>query len=149
MKVDPDNTSSKITVVVEGWLEKRGLWNPAWRSRYFVLDSRGRLSYFKTEADKAVPSHAHGSIPICGKTTITSPAPSCGGVPHSAQDERGADAECRVEFELRVPDGHDRAGRTFVLSAPTVGEVRRWTDALAEVQRRVLYVSFPGDVRHW
>eukprot|EP00292_Cryptomonas_paramecium_P015579 CAMPEP_0113661844 /NCGR_PEP_ID=MMETSP0038_2-20120614/217_1 /TAXON_ID=2898 /ORGANISM="Cryptomonas paramecium" /LENGTH=132 /DNA_ID=CAMNT_0000576615 /DNA_START=1 /DNA_END=396 /DNA_ORIENTATION=+ /assembly_acc=CAM_ASM_000170 len=38
----------KVEVLAEGILEKRGFWNPSWKARYFVLDSRGRLFYYKS-----------------------------------------------------------------------------------------------------
>jgi hypothetical protein len=126
-------------IVIEGFLEKRGVWNPSWRSRYFVLESRGRLSYFKNEDDSACADRALGTIPISKHTTI---------VPVPAQ-AAGAASRKRAVFEVRMPDGEVSSGRAFLLSAPTRELGERWSAALAEVRRRVLYVSFPPNVRHW
>ena len=56
-------------ILIKGVLEKRGGWNTAWKERFFMLESCGRLSYFKSEEDIAFPQRAKGSIPI--NTTIT------------------------------------------------------------------------------
>jgi len=135
----PTMCAERSSIVIEGFLEKRGVWNPSWRSRYFILESRGRLSYFKNKADSAIPGRALGAIPISVHTTIV-PAPSKPAVA----------ARCsRAVFEVRMPDGDGSTGRAFLLSAPTTDEGERWVAALAEVRRRVLYVSFPPNVRHW
>eukprot|EP00291_Cryptomonas_curvata_P013277 CAMPEP_0172176632 /NCGR_PEP_ID=MMETSP1050-20130122/14931_1 /TAXON_ID=233186 /ORGANISM="Cryptomonas curvata, Strain CCAP979/52" /LENGTH=139 /DNA_ID=CAMNT_0012848947 /DNA_START=302 /DNA_END=721 /DNA_ORIENTATION=+ len=137
----PAYCTERSSIVIEGFLEKRGVWNPSWRSRYFVLESRGRLSYFKNKSDSLIPDRALGGIPISVHTTIV-PAPSetkASGPAHGS----------RAIFEVRLPDGEARAGRSFLLAAPTREEGERWAAALAEVRRRVLYVSFPLCVRHW
>jgi hypothetical protein len=132
----PTICAERSSIVIEGFLEKRGVWNPSWRTRYFVLESRGRLSYFKNKADSVVPGRALGSIPISVHTII---------VPSASETARCS----RELFEVRIPDGDGSTGRVFLLSAPTREEGERWSAALAEVRRRVLYVSFPPNVRHW
>ncbi len=135
----PPVCSERSSVVIEGFLQKRGVWNPTWRSRYFILESRGRLSYFKTKDDSTVPGRALGAIPIIVHTTIV-PAP-----PEADVKVRGK----RAVFEVRMPDGEGSTGRTFLLCAQTREDGERWAAALADVHRRVLYVSFPPNVRHW
>ncbi len=137
----PIYCTERSSVVIEGFLEKRGVWNPSWRSRYFVLESRGRRSYFKTKSDSAIPDHALGGIPISVHTTIVPAQPE----PKGAGSARGS----RAIFEVRLPDGEMSSGRSFLLSAPTWEEGERWTAALSEVGRRVLYTSFPLNARHW
>ena len=51
-------------VIMEGHLDKRGEWNKAWKTRYFVLESSGKLSYYASESEKDTPSKAKGSIPV-------------------------------------------------------------------------------------
>ncbi len=132
----PTFHAQRDDIAIEGFLEKRGVWNPSWRSRYFVLETRGRLSYFKDEDDSIFSERALGSIPICVDTTIV-PAPS---------EPAGA---ARCVFKVLMPGGDVSTGRTFLLSAATREEAERWATALANVRRRVIYVSFPPNVRHW
>ncbi len=128
-------------IVIEGLLEKRGWWNPSWRSRYFILESRGRLSYFKNKSDSTVPGRALGAIPISVQTTI---------VPARIETQTaGAARGSRAIFAVRVPGGEAGTGRSFLLSAPTREEGERWTAALEGLRRRVLYVAFPLNARHW
>ena len=130
--------SQRASTVIEGFLEKRGVWNPSWRRRYFVLESCGRLSYYKHKPDSTIPGRALGGIPICVQTAIV-PAHPATKTAHGS----------RAILEVRMPGGGVSSGRTFLLSAPSCEEGERWAAALAEVRRRVLYVSFPLSARHW
>mmetsp|Transcript_8330 Transcript_8330/g.24744 ORF Transcript_8330/g.24744 Transcript_8330/m.24744 type:complete len:187 (-) Transcript_8330:104-664(-) len=118
-------------VLMEGALTKRGSMFPSWKERYFVLESRGRLTYYNSEDESSRASNALGSIPICVGTTITQPP---------------AD---KSTFEIRVPPNPNHKGRMFLLSADTHEAASTWAATLQQVQQRVLYVSFPAGLRHW
>ena len=128
--------SANTSVLMEGWLDKRGYWNPARKSRYFVLEMRGRLSYFKSEADRKLNGQVLGSIPINADVEITA-------------SKNPSSQEDRIQIEIRVPNNESRVGRTFVLSTRCREDGERWLAILQETRSRVFYVSFPKNVRHW
>ena len=124
---------SESTVLMEGILEKRGHWNPAWKSRYFVLESNGRLSYFMSKDDKILASNAKGIIPIDNKSKIT-----CEG--------QGRDG--RNIIKIQVPGKVKSAGRTFVLSSSCRAICDQWLHHLSELQSSIIYTSIPKYLWH-
>mmetsp|Transcript_66322 Transcript_66322/g.177578 ORF Transcript_66322/g.177578 Transcript_66322/m.177578 type:complete len:160 (+) Transcript_66322:121-600(+) len=127
--------TDKEYIVKEGIINKRGKWNRSWKQRFFVLDGRGRLSYFKSQSDSGHPELSQGSIPIFVETEVEITARTQQAGP--------------VEFVIRVPASDEHSGRTFELSADTADEAAAWVSALKAVANQVLFVSFKDDVRHW
>mmetsp|Transcript_43271 Transcript_43271/g.115751 ORF Transcript_43271/g.115751 Transcript_43271/m.115751 type:complete len:162 (-) Transcript_43271:34-519(-) len=123
------------TVIMQGFLRKKGEWNPAWKSRYFVFDGRGRLHYFKDKNDSSGSARCLGSIPITSDTKIS-----------MCQDSR---SHCDLTFEVRVAPNEDHSGRTFTLKAETHEEALEWVSVLSSVAERTLLVSFDAGIRHW
>mmetsp|Transcript_87626 Transcript_87626/g.233306 ORF Transcript_87626/g.233306 Transcript_87626/m.233306 type:complete len:156 (+) Transcript_87626:55-522(+) len=122
-------------VVMHGFLKKRGGWNPAWKSRYFVLDGRGRLHYFKVKSDSSDPARCMGSIPITSETYISTNRESK-GVPG-------------LTFEVRIAANDDHSGRTFYFKTETSEEADVWVTKLKAVAEQILFVSFDCSSRHW
>ena len=121
-------------VLIEGYLQKRGLWNPSWKSRFFVLEVGGRLSYFTSDNDKCIPKRAKGVIPVDVHTII--------------KDEgQGDDGSWR--FTIHVPAKGLNLGRTFSLSAECGNMGEQWLNKLSSVQDKIIYTSLPQNVRHW
>jgi hypothetical protein len=105
-------------VQFEGPLEKRGYWNPAWKSRYFVLSRQGSLSYFAAESDKR-SSEPLGSFPV--SNAIVACIPSAPG---------------RPQFTILVQSpGSHAHGRTFTLAAPNDTALTRWVRELSRAAR--------------
>ncbi len=121
-------------VLIEGFLDKRGDWNKAWKPRYFVLESCGKLSYFQSEADKAVPERAKGSIPINTSITV----------------KEGAPADGKSVIEITIPaSGLTSPKRTFIMGSGSPAVVQEWLNHIGRLQKRVHYVTFQEGVRHW
>ena len=120
-------------IILEGPLDKRGEWNKAWKTRYFVLESSGKLSYFQSEADKNTPSKAKGSIPINTGMTV----------------KEGSPSEGRSVIEIVVPGSGLTPKRTFVIGCESQENHAQWMDSLTKLQKRVHYVTFQDNVRHW
>ena len=105
-------------VQFEGPLEKRGYWNPAWKSRYFVLSRQGVLSYFATKSDKNSPEPL-GSFTV--RNAIITCIPSAPG---------------RPQFTVQVHSpGSPVHGRTFILVAPSDDALTRWVRELNRAAR--------------
>mmetsp|Transcript_70930 Transcript_70930/g.189393 ORF Transcript_70930/g.189393 Transcript_70930/m.189393 type:complete len:156 (-) Transcript_70930:24-491(-) len=117
-------------IVLEGVMSKRGMWNRCWKSRYFVLDGRGRLYYFKNKEDSAFPERCKGSIPIFVSTLVTQ---------HPDQSV----------FEIHVPASEDHGGRTFTFNASSAKEAEIWVSRIQNVGKDILFVAFKEGVRHW
>ena len=107
-------------VVMEGLMEKRGVWIRSWKSRYFVLEGNGRLRYFRSEADKSFPEREQGAIPI-SMDIVVEPAESKTG---------------RTYIKISASDGP-----TLKLSALSEDSHRRWIVELQKVQNSMLFVS--------
>jgi hypothetical protein len=120
-------------VIMQGFLDKRGEWNKAWKTRFFVLESSGKLSYFQNESDKGTPSKAKGSIPINTGMSITEGAPSDG----------------RSVIEIVIPGSGLSSKRTFIIGCESKELHAEWFSNLTKLQRRVHYVTFQDNVRHW
>ena len=106
-------------VQFEGPLEKRGYWNPAWKSRYFVLSRQGMLSYFAAENDKSSPEPL-GSFPV--RSAIVTCIPSAPG---------------RPQFTILVQSpGAPAHDRTFTLAAPNDTALARWVRELGRAARQ-------------
>mmetsp|Transcript_13401 Transcript_13401/g.37066 ORF Transcript_13401/g.37066 Transcript_13401/m.37066 type:complete len:179 (-) Transcript_13401:169-705(-) len=118
----------KQTIVLEGYMEKRGFWNPSWKSRYCALDDVGRFSYFQSKEQATDLSKALGSIPIDQRTVI------------SPVVMRGK----RATIQIRVS-----SGRVFHMSCNSTEEAEAWVQALENMHQCVHYVAFPQNVRHW
>jgi hypothetical protein len=121
-------------ITAEGYLEKHGGWNQSWKSRYFVLDTRGRMYYFKNQADSDFPERARRGIPITKDVLV-----SRGGV---AEDGR-------LLIRINLPGEGGRAGRTLMLGTWYHEDHQLWLSALEETRQVVLYVAFPRNIRHW
>jgi hypothetical protein len=121
---------------MQGVLRKRGRWNSAWQSRYFVLEASGRLSYFLDEEDKKYPERARGIIPIDVRVDI-----------ESENDESSNDGIGRIK--IHVPTNGVALGRTFVLCPRNRIQCAQWIEALSSAHRNVQYISFPSNSRHW
>ena len=120
-------------ILIKGVLEKRGGWNTAWKERFFMLESCGRLSYFKSEEDIAFPQRAKGSIPI--NTTITV--------------KEGEVLNGRSTIIIEIPKSGLISGRTFVIGTESKETQQEWLKFLTATQKRVHYVAFEESVRHW
>eukprot|EP00292_Cryptomonas_paramecium_P021827 CAMPEP_0113683664 /NCGR_PEP_ID=MMETSP0038_2-20120614/13475_1 /TAXON_ID=2898 /ORGANISM="Cryptomonas paramecium" /LENGTH=163 /DNA_ID=CAMNT_0000603131 /DNA_START=63 /DNA_END=554 /DNA_ORIENTATION=+ /assembly_acc=CAM_ASM_000170 len=121
-------------VVVEGTLEKRGYWNPSWKSRYFVLDSKGHLCYYKSREDIDAGKSPSGRIAIT----------RCCSVLTKVSVE--ADKFC---FDVHIPaNGHNR-DRTFQLCASSAESMKVWVDAIEDVRQRIFYVTFEKGGSWW
>uniref|UniRef100_A0A7S0LUK2 PH domain-containing protein n=1 Tax=Cryptomonas curvata TaxID=233186 RepID=A0A7S0LUK2_9CRYP len=107
-------------VVMEGLMEKRGIWIRSWKTRYFVLESSGRLRYFRCEADKHYPERAKGTIPI-SMDTVLEPAESKTG---------------RKCIKISASDGP-----TLKLSARSEVAHMHWVRELQKVQNNVCFIS--------
>ena len=121
-------------VLIEGYLEKRGSWNTAWKTRYFVLEASGRLFYFITEADKCIIKRVRGIIPIDVRAKVKG---------------EGLVEDGRNEIRIHVPGKGISSGRIFILSARDKMTYDTWLHQLSLVQDKVIYTSFPENVRHW
>eukprot|EP00292_Cryptomonas_paramecium_P015269 CAMPEP_0113681192 /NCGR_PEP_ID=MMETSP0038_2-20120614/11828_1 /TAXON_ID=2898 /ORGANISM="Cryptomonas paramecium" /LENGTH=128 /DNA_ID=CAMNT_0000599837 /DNA_START=219 /DNA_END=601 /DNA_ORIENTATION=+ /assembly_acc=CAM_ASM_000170 len=122
-----------------GTLQKRGYWNTAFKSRFFVLTQRGDLDYYRTQQD--------AEAGVCRLGTIAVALPD--GIPEDLSrtletrvraTSASSDAEGRFLMELevrsiaavdyasspaprsgwRLPSFPGRpAARTYVLAAPS------------------------------
>ena len=120
------------SILMEGFLDKRGSWNPAWQSRYFVLETSGRLTYYASEGDKFAVERAKGIIPINVNTTVQS------------ECENG---RCVIRIQVAGPGLASR--RTFIISSKSKAICDQWLNKLTEMRDKVIYMSFPENVRHW
>mmetsp|Transcript_59390 Transcript_59390/g.158022 ORF Transcript_59390/g.158022 Transcript_59390/m.158022 type:complete len:168 (-) Transcript_59390:707-1210(-) len=125
-------------VVKEGMLRKRGLWNPGWKARYFVLDNRGRISYYDSEFKRDSVGDCSGRIALNKNCTVTLPV----------QDKEGWFC-----FDLRVPANGQNFSRTFHFSAPTEEECIEWKEVIENIKRFIFYSCFSesdtDSVRWW
>jgi hypothetical protein len=102
----------------EGPLEKRGYWNPSWKSRYFVLSKQGSLSYFAAESEKSSPEPL-GTVPM--RNAVITSIPGASG---------------RPQFTIQVQSpGSPAHGRTFNLAAPNDTALARWLRELGRAAR--------------
>lgn len=115
------------TVLAEGFLFKRGKWNPAWKSRYFVLEVGGRLSYFLSKIDKDCQERAKGIILIDVNATVNETGTSDG---HNT-------------FKIHIPGQGLGLGRTYVVGSETVKERDLWVSLLSATKAKVRYVALP------
>jgi hypothetical protein len=106
MKID--SVESKDLVILEGPLEKRGFWNPAWKHRHFRLTMSGMMSYF--------PS-SHCRKPL-GSFSI-----------REAAINRPANGHTNINVLVREP-GSPCTGRTFFLAASSQHAAELWLAAL-------------------
>jgi hypothetical protein len=111
---------------MEGVLEKWCRWSNCFKHRYFVLESCGRLSYFKSERDRLFPERTKRVTAINVDTSL-----------FVAQTT----ARDRITIEIRPPRDAGQGGRPLLLGFASRRELERWHLALAEVQQNVLYVS--------
>ena len=120
-------------ILLSGVLEKRGGWNTAWKGRYFILESCGKLSYFKAEDDIAFPQRAKGSIPINTSIVV----------------REGDVISGRATIVIEIPKSGLISGRTFIIGTESKETQQIWISELIKLQKRVHYVAFEDDVRHW
>ena len=125
--------TSEDGILIKGILEKRGGWNTAWKERYFILESCGKLSYFKVEEDIRFPQRANGSIPINTSIVV----------------KEGDAVNGRFTIVIEIPKSGLISGRTFVIGSQSKETQEAWFKILTKVQKRVHYVAFEDDVRHW
>ncbi len=118
---------------MRGVLEKRGGWNTAWKGRYFILESCGKLSYFKAEEDIGFPQRAKGSIPINTSIVV----------------REGDVISGRSTIIIEIPKSGITSGRTFIIGTESKETQHAWINELTKLQKRVHYVAFEDDVRHW
>jgi len=111
------SVSANDKVLKEGWLDKRGELNTAWKGRYFVLtaedlyrDVPKTLRYYKDE-ETAKMGKSGGSIECGG---------SCVAVRASSDDPSHP-----FYFEVTMPT------RTYVLAAKTAEEVDEWVELIS------------------
>ncbi len=107
-------------VVSEGLMEKRGIWIRSWKTRYFVLESSGRLRYFRSEADKSFPERARGTF-LISMDIMVEPAESKAG---------------RRYIKISASDGP-----TLKLAARSEVAHMHWVMELQKVQSSVCYAS--------
>ena len=111
------------TLVIEGYLMKRGLWKQSWKRRFFVLEDSGRLSYFKSESDKLYPERARGCFPI--------------SVDASIKQRKSKDGSQTIKV---ITKESSRFLGTVKLAAFSQGEHTLWMVGLERVQNTVCYV---------
>jgi hypothetical protein len=128
-----NGTAMDEGIVIKGYLEKQGGWNTAWKQRFFILESCGKLSYFKSEEDMPYPQRAKGSIPINTSTVV----------------KEGEVVSGRTTIVVEVSKSGLSVSRSFVIGFESQETRQIWFRALTKVQKRVHYVAFEDDVRHW
>mmetsp|Transcript_44416 Transcript_44416/g.118578 ORF Transcript_44416/g.118578 Transcript_44416/m.118578 type:complete len:151 (-) Transcript_44416:56-508(-) len=131
--IDIFNSFASVHVVAEGTLEKRGFWNPAWKLRYFTLDNKGRMFYYKSKEHRDAGKFA-GMIALTSECSIS-----------RSKDREGRD----VCFELNIPANGRFIDRTFYFSAPSEETCVKWVDVIERVKDNIHYVCFPGDNSWW
>ena len=89
----------------EGWLQKRGATNKAYKKRFFRLDKES-LKYFKDESSSIERGHINDISEICDFN----------------QDE--------TKFILKP---NHSTGRTYYLKAESADDKARWVKAISEV----------------
>ena len=124
-KIFPMYPENSRAILAEGVLEKRSSWNNTWQPRFFVLDARGRLCYFKSESDRYFPERASCSLAIDFDSAITVGT--------------GPDRH-RYIIKVKAKDAMDRR-RTLALGFQEPSDFDRWLEVLSDTQRRVCYVS--------
>jgi tetratricopeptide (TPR) repeat protein len=98
----------------EGYLEKRGEWNKAFKRRFFVLSLKGkRLSYAKTPEDYRT-NNVQGRIDM-GHASIKD-------LPRESKDF----TDDNRAFQIWTPR------RVYIVKAETGAEAKLWKDALKE-----------------
>ena len=117
---------SENKILLEGTLEKRGRWNPAWKPRYFVLEASGRLYYFLSEQDKKVTESARGVIPIDIHTSVK---------------DGGTTDDGRYLIRIQIPGSRFSSGRTFILSSREKSGHSEWLSILSAIRAKVYYIS--------
>ena len=120
--------ASGRNILTEGNLQKRGSWGPFWKTRYFVLESSGRLFYFKLESDKFFPERARGCIPINVNVTLT--------VGKGTSGKWGT-------IDIKLPRDLADGVQSISLASNFKEEFDRWLVALKEAKNNVLYVDIP------
>ena len=122
------HTSNKLKrsngVVIEGFMQKRSSWRRSWKKRYFVLESNGRLSYFKSEEDRSCPDKSRGKIPISNDTSV----------------EESESGSGKVSINISPPSSIGFK-RIVTISALNDSDHKSWLDKLQSVQHSVCYVS--------
>mmetsp|Transcript_40924 Transcript_40924/g.109475 ORF Transcript_40924/g.109475 Transcript_40924/m.109475 type:complete len:171 (+) Transcript_40924:145-657(+) len=123
----------KPQILLEGYLKKRGHWNPSWKTRYFVFDDMGRLFYFKTKEDSMNLDSSCGRVPINRFVSFSQPSSIDG----------------QAVFQFTIPPNDCHNGRTFTLAATNIEEAQKWVHALQDIGQHVFYICFPMHIRHW
>mmetsp|Transcript_87737 Transcript_87737/g.233519 ORF Transcript_87737/g.233519 Transcript_87737/m.233519 type:complete len:147 (-) Transcript_87737:674-1114(-) len=131
--IDFFSSLSNEHVIVEGTLEKRGYWNTAWKQRYFVIDNKGRMLYFKSKEHRDAGRLA-GMIALINACSVS-----------RVKNRHGKD----VCFELRVPANGHSMDRTFHLCAPSEEMCEKWVYAIEGVKDNVHYMCFPRGKSWW
>jgi hypothetical protein len=116
--------TGRKTFVMEGYLMKRGFWKQCWKKRFFVLEDSGRLSYFKSESDKAHPERARGCVPISLDVSI----------------EQRKSKDGKISIIVNTNES-SRFFSTVKLTAPSQGEHSLWMAGLEKVQNNVFYIA--------
>mmetsp|Transcript_3749 Transcript_3749/g.11038 ORF Transcript_3749/g.11038 Transcript_3749/m.11038 type:complete len:159 (-) Transcript_3749:98-574(-) len=125
---------ARAVVLFEGYMQKRGFWNPAWKERYFVLDNCGRLYYYKSKSDRDSGECSAGRLALNRFCSISVPQGQSGQT---------------ICFDIQVPANGQLRNRTFHLCAPSLDVFEQWSFAVEKVKKRVIYVSFPDHGRWW
>mmetsp|Transcript_48590 Transcript_48590/g.128492 ORF Transcript_48590/g.128492 Transcript_48590/m.128492 type:complete len:272 (+) Transcript_48590:77-892(+) len=124
-------------IIIDGTLEKRGYWNTAWKSRYFILNNRGELAYYKSKLDAEAgrPPISTIAVALPGGTT-DEVGRAIETLVHVPVD---GDADDRFVIELDVLNARDAlfrpTSRTYILAAPSALCRARWLAALVNAAR--------------
>mmetsp|Transcript_43785 Transcript_43785/g.116956 ORF Transcript_43785/g.116956 Transcript_43785/m.116956 type:complete len:237 (+) Transcript_43785:142-852(+) len=115
----------KNVPVICGTLNKRGYWNPSWKSRYFVLTQDGDLNYYSCQFEALTGGRRCGSIPIAQRNT-----PSDTG--HTQETHIRARGQFYIEIDVHTstPGLLTPSTRTYVLAADSRALRARWLAAL-------------------
>ena len=113
---------AKSHVLIQGTLEKRRSWTRSWKKRFFVLESNGKLSYFRSEEDKEFPERARGKVPISNDTCI---------------EESTADGK----RSIKIYPTDASITKPVKISAESEQAHQLWMKSLQAVQHDIYYVS--------
>mmetsp|Transcript_69190 Transcript_69190/g.184394 ORF Transcript_69190/g.184394 Transcript_69190/m.184394 type:complete len:316 (+) Transcript_69190:161-1108(+) len=120
--------------IIFGTLEKRGYWNTAWKTRYFVLTQRGELAYFNNQYEAESGARRRGTVAVA--LPQGTPASVCRALETRVRGAAPVDRDGRflIEMDVRtVSSGmlfSSYSTRTYVLSAPSAITRARWVAAL-------------------
>ena len=113
---------AKSKVLIQGTLEKRRVWTRSWKKRFFVLESNGKLSYFRSEEDKEFPERARGKVPISNDTRIE-------------------ESRTGGKWSIKIYPTDTSISKTVKISAESEQAHQLWIKSLQAVQNDVYYVS--------